>query len=98
MKNFLMNFYMKNYNLKDKIREMIRDVLDEVVSTDFDNEGWGGIESQTKEDLMGYWHDETKHLYRTPQPAEDNVKHFYFNNVSSEESSEDSDSDSSSDY
>lgn len=68
-----------------KLRKYIRKILKEVVSTDFNNDGWGGIDSQTKEDLMGYWHDESGPLYKSSQPAEDTVKHFYFNTVSSEE-------------
>lgn len=67
-----------------KLRKYIRKILKEVVSTDFNNDGWGGIDSQTKEDLMGYWHDESGPLYKSSQPAEDTVKHFYFNTVSSD--------------
>lgn len=80
---------MNNLNL----RKYIRKILNEVVSTDFNNDGWGGIESQTGENLMGYWHDEEGHLYYGSQPAEDIVKHFYFYTTSSEggdESSEQS--------
>jgi hypothetical protein len=67
-----------------ELRKYIRKILKEVVSTDFNNDGWGGIDSQTKEDLMGYWHSESGPLHRGPQPAEDVVKHFYFHTVSSE--------------
>jgi hypothetical protein len=69
---------------KLEIRKYIREILNEVVSTDFNNDGWGGIDSQTKDDLMGYWHDESGPLHRGSQPAEDTVKHFYFHTVSSE--------------
>lgn len=67
-----------------ELRKYIRKILNEVVSTDFNNDGWGGIESQTKDDLMGYWHSESGPLHRGSQPAEDVVKHFYFHTVSSE--------------
>ncbi len=73
-----------------ELRKYIRKILKEVVSTDFNNDGWGGIDSQTKDDLMGYWHDESGPLHRGSQPAEDTVKHFYFNTISSEEGEGDS--------
>jgi hypothetical protein len=77
---------------KLEIRKYIRKILNEVVSTDFNNDGWGGIDSQTGDDLMGYWHDESGILHRGPQPAEDTVKHFYFHTVSSEEGGDESES------
>ena len=38
--------------------DFFRKIIREVVSTDFSNDGQGGIESQTGSDLMGYWHGE----------------------------------------
>jgi hypothetical protein len=78
-----------------ELRKYIRKILNEVVSTDFNNDGWGGIESQTKDDLMGYWHSESGPLHRGSQPAEDVVKHFYFHTVSSEEGKEETEGSSS---
>lgn len=60
------------------IKKEIRKVLKEVVSTDFKNDGHGGIDSQTGNDLMGYYHSESGPLHQGSQPG-DYGKHIYFN-------------------
>lgn len=62
---------------RNDIKKEIRKVLEEMVSTDFKNDGHGGIDSQTGDDLMGYYHSESGPLHQGSQPG-DYGKHIYF--------------------
>jgi hypothetical protein len=67
----------------------LRKIIREVVTTDFSNDGQGGIESQTGSDLMGYWHGEGGPIHQGTQPAEDGSKHIYFNSGGGKSQSQD---------
>jgi len=67
----------------------LKKLIREVVSTEFSNDGQGGIESQTSSDLMGYWHGEGGPIHQGSQPAEDVSKHIYFDSGGGKEQSQD---------
>ena len=69
--------------------DFFRKIIREVVSTDFSNDGQGGIESQTGSDLMGYWHGESGAIHQGSQPAENGSKHIYFNSGGGKDQSQD---------
>jgi hypothetical protein len=54
----------------------LRKIIREAVSTEFSNDGHGGFESQTKSDLMGYYHGSGP-LHQGEQPG-DMGTHIYF--------------------
>jgi hypothetical protein len=69
--------------------DFFRKIIREVVSTDFSNDGQGGIESQTGSDLMGYWHGEGGAIHQGSQPAENGSEHIYFNSGGGKDQSQD---------
>jgi hypothetical protein len=75
----------KTLSESDELLLMIK----EIVSTEFSNDGQGGMESQTGTDLMGYWHGEAGPIHQGSLPAEDVGKHIYFDSGGGKEQAED---------
>ncbi len=67
----------------------LKKLIREIVSTEFSNDGQGGIESQTNSDLMGYWHGESGPIHQGSQPNKDVSKHIYFDSGGGKEQSQD---------
>jgi len=65
----------------------LKQIIREIVSTEFSNDGQGGIESQTGSDLMGYWHGDGP-IHQGPQPAEGGSKHIFFDSGGGKEQSD----------
>jgi hypothetical protein len=76
--------------MKD-FKSKIRKLVSEIITTDFSNDGWGGIASQTGDDLMGYNHSESGPLHQGKQPGDYGGKHIYFTSGDGGQSEEQSD-------